>query len=209
MAKTKLLRYNVKNVKYAIRNSETGYGEVKDLSYVDSISLEPQYEETKVYGDGEIIGVIPNDKGLQGKLKVININEEYEKDCGRLLEIQNGTASIQQRKTTEQAIYFEVDATTPDGRIETIKNWLFGVTTGKPSESFDQTKDAPTINNYEYNLTIKGDILRSNTQKDIYIDKTTGNVVKVYWLKSGPSSEGYATFGNNVPTPIVKNGELS
>lgn len=202
MAKTKLLRYNVKNVKYAIKKNENEYGEVKDLSYVDSISLEPQYEETKVYGDGEIIGVIPNDKGLSGKLKVININEEYEKDCGRLLDIKNGLASIQQRKTTEQAIYFEVDATTPEGKIQTIKNWLFGVTTGKPSETFDQTKDAPTINNYEYNLTIKGELLKDGL--DLHIDKSTGNVVKVYWIKSAPTSEGYADFEKTVPTPTVK-----
>ena len=201
--KTKLLRYNVKNVKYAIKENNK-YGEVKDLSYVDSISLEPQYEETKVYGDGEIIGVIPNDKGLSGKLKVININEEYEKDCGRLLGIKNGTASIQQRKATEQAIYFEVDATTEDGKIETIKNWIYGVTTGKPSETFDQTKDAPTINQYEYNLTIKGDLLRSGL--DLYIDKATGNTVKVYWLKSAPTSDGYAEFEKTVPTPTI-NGE--
>lgn len=201
--KTKLLRYNVKNVKYAIKENNK-YGEVKDLSYVDSISLEPQYEETKVYGDGEIIGVIPNDKGLSGKLKVININEEYEKDCGRLLGIKNGTASIQQRKATEQAIYFEVDATTEDGKIETIKNWIYGVTTGKPSETFDQTKDAPTINQYEYNLTIKGELLRSGL--DLYIDKATGNTVKVYWLKSAPTSDGYATFEKAVPTPTI-NGE--
>ena len=201
--KTKLLRYNVKNVKYSIKKNDTEYGEVKDLAYADSISLEAQYEESTIYGDGEIIAVIPNDKGLKGKLKTININEQYEVDCGRLLPIDNGLASIQQRKTTEQAIYFEVDATTSGGKIQTIKNWIYGVTTTKPNEAFNQSKGAPTINQYEYNLTVKGEILKE-ADGNIHIDKTTGNTVKVYWIKSAPGANGYETFHENVPTPKLK-----
>ncbi len=207
MAKTKLLRYNCKNVKYAIKKGET-YGEVLDLAFVDSISLEPQYDEAKIYGDGEVIAIIPNDKGLVGKLKVLSINEDFEIACGRLMKLEGGSiASVQQRLAEEFAIYFEVDALDETGKIMTIKNWLLGVSTGKPAETFNQNTDAPQINLYEYDLTIMGELLKNG--QEVAIDPTTGNTVKVYQMKSAPTAKDYATFDKTVPTPTAPTQKLN
>lgn len=201
MAKTKMFKFNVKNVKYAVPVLGI-YGEPKDLAYADSISLEADYEETKLYGDGQILAVLSDDKGKTGTLSVINIEKEYEIDMKRSMEIAGGLAEVQQRSTVEHAIYFEVDAI-EDGEAKTIKRWLFGVTTGKASETYSQTTDNPTINNYEYPLTILGVNLKKSGSEDDAVD-LNGNTIKVFSLTSFPSDLGYESFGDTVPVPKEK-----
>lgn len=205
MGKTKLFKFNIKNVKYAIKDDTLDtFGAPKDLAYADSISLEADYEETKLYGDGQILAVLADDKGKTGSLSVINIEKHYEIDMKRSLEIDGGLAEVQQRSSVDHAIYFEVDALS-NGTAITIKRWLFGVTTGKASEAYNQTTDSPTINNYEYPLTILGVNLQAGTGSADYVDEN-GNTVKVFSMTSFPEDTGYSTFGNAVPVPKVKAG---
>lgn len=203
MAKTKLFKFNIKNVKYAIKDGTLGtFGTPTDLAYADSISLEADYEETKLYGDGQILAVLADDKGKTGSLSVVNIEKQYEIDMKRSIEIDGGLAEVQQRSSVDHAIYFEVDALS-DGTAITIKRWLYGVTTGKASESYNQTTDNPTINTYEYPLTILGVNLKKSTGSEDFVDEN-GNTVKVFSVTSFPEDEGYATFGSTVPIPKAK-----
>lgn len=201
MAKTKMFKFNVKNVKYAVPVSGV-FGIPKDLAYANSISLEADYEETKLFGDGQILAVLGDDKGKTGTLSVINIEKEYEVDMKRAREIENGLADVQQRSSVEHAIYFEVDAI-EDGVAKTIKRWVFGVTTGKASESYEQTQDSPTINTYDYPLTVLGTNLKDAAGTDDYKDEN-GNTIKVFYITSFPGDAGYATFEEAVPTPKEK-----
>lgn len=201
MGKSKLFKFNVKNVKYAVPALGV-YGAVKDLAYANSISLEADYNEIKLYGDGEILAVLGDDKGKTGTLSVTTIEKDYEVDMKRSMEAQSGLAEIQQRGSVEHAIYFETDAV-KDGIAFTVKRWLFGVSTGKASETYSQTTDDPTINNYDYPLTILGTNLKKATGDDNYVD-ANGNTIRVFSLTAFPEDADFATFGAAVPIPRVK-----
>lgn len=205
MAKTKMFKFNIKNVKYAVKGTGGTYGTPKDLAYASSISLEANYDETNLYGDGQILAVLGDDKGKTGTLAVTNIEKEYEIDMKRSMEINGGLAEIQQRSSVEHAIYFEVDAL-EDGKSITIKNWLLNATTGKASETYNQTEDNPTINTYEYSLTVLGVNLKDSAGTADYKDEN-GNTVKVFRVTSFPGDTGYATFENTVPTPKMTGEE--
>lgn len=200
MAKTKMFKFNVKNVKYAVPSNGV-FGTPKDLAYANSISLEADYEETKLFGDGQILAILGDDKGKTGTLSVTNIEKEYEIDMKRALEVAGGLADIQQRSSVEHAIYFEVDAI-EDGVGKTIKRWVFGVTTGKASESYEQTQDNPTINTYDYPLTVLGVNLKDEDGLEDYKDEN-GNTLKVFYLTAFPGDAGYDTFEDEVPVPKV------
>lgn len=200
MGKTKLVKFNCKNLKYSIPTAPKTYPAPLDIAYATSVALEADYNETKLYGDGMVIGIIGDDKGKTGNVGVTNIEDDYEVACGRSVELVDGEyADIQQRSTIEHAIYFEVDAI-EDGVTKTVKYWMFGCITGKAGETFQQTEDDPTINGYEYPLTVLGQNLEANLTTDDYVD-ANGNTIKVFRMKSMPGDTNYATFGDTVPTP--------
>lgn len=198
--KKKQSRFNVKNVKYSVPNAGV-YPAPADLAYAHSISLEADYNETRKYGDGEIIAVIGDDKGKTGTLVVTDLNQDYEIACGRMKLVSEGIADVQQRKTVPHAIYFETDLLDGDtGETKTVKTWLLNVVSGKPSESYQQTEDDPTMNNYEYSLTILGTNLRNNLDTADAVD-SNGNTTKVFRISVEPGDTGYDTFEDDVPTP--------
>jgi len=199
MAKQQMVKFNVKNVKYAVKSGLGVYGTVKDLAYAESLNLEADYNETKLYGDGYVIGILGNDKGKTGTLGVINIEDDYEVDCGRALLINGGIADVQQRKSVRHAIYYEIEAF-EEGQTITIKNWLFGCITGKPNESYEQTKDDPTINTYEYPLTVLGENLLDSTGAEEFTDDY-GNTIKVFRKTTYPGDADYDGFEDAVPAP--------
>ena len=204
MAKSKLIKFNIKNVKYATKEELGTYSAPVDLAYANSLALEADYNEQKIYGDGQVIGILSDDKGKTGTLSVVDLNSDYEIACGRMMLVDGGIADIQQHASIEHAIYYEVDAL-KDGKPFTIKSWLFGCVTGKANESYQQTQDDPTVNTYNYPLTVMGVNLKASTGTEDYIDDN-GNTVKVTRITSLPEDTGYATFGASVPTPKAKAG---
>ena len=205
MGKTKLFKFNIKNVKYSFKEELGTFGAPVDLAYANSLSLEADYNETKIFGDGQIIAILADDKGKTGTLSVLNIENDYEIACGRVKEIDGGYADIQQHSSVEHALYYEVDAI-KDGKPITIKNWLFGCITGKANETYQQTQDDPTVNTYDYPLTVMGVNLKNTAGTADYVD-ANGNTYRVTRLTAYPESTGYATFGASVPTPKEKAGE--
>lgn len=203
MAKTKHIRFNVKNVKYAIKKENGQYDTtIKDLAFCHSLTLESEYEEKKVYGDGTPIATVATDKGMQGTISVVTVASEYDKDCGRLLETDKGTATIQQKKSVSHAIYFENEANL-DGKIIIVKNWLLNCTSGKPSETYEQTQENPQFNNIEYPINVLGELLRKTNDETFYVDEN-GQTINIYKITALPTDTGYATFENSVPLPKHK-----
>lgn len=202
MAKKSMFRFNVKNLKYAVHNGST-YGSPVELAYANSITLESDYDEEKLYGDGEVLGVLVSDKGKTGTLGVIDLDTAYEIACGRLLEIDGGGyADIQQNKVVKHALYYEINAI-EDGVEITIKNWLLGATTGKASETYEQNQDSKNISNFEYSLSVLGEYLQNTAGSADYVD-ANGNKTKVFRITKYPTDTGYANFESAVPTPKKK-----
>lgn len=203
MAKSKRIKFNVKNVKYALL-TDGEYGAPIDLAYANSLTLEADYNEQKIYGDGQVIAILSDDKGKTGTLSVVDINDDYEVACGRKMILENGIADIQQHSSVVHAIYYEVEAL--DGGVPiTIKNWLFGCVTGKANESYQQTADDPTVNTYDYPLSVMGTEIKAATGETDYVDKN-GNTIKATQLTSYPDDLGFEEFGTTVPTPKAKAG---
>jgi hypothetical protein len=117
----------------------------------------------------------------------------------KMLVDGGAVADITQRDSVEHAIYFEVHQLL-DGITKTKKVWLLGVTSGKPSETFTQSKDNVTLNNLEVPLTILGEKMMANDGLTVYKD-ANGNELKVTKLSVKPTDASYATFGASVPTP--------
>lgn len=193
MAKQNMLKFNIKNVKYSTDGTT-----VEDLTYATSLSLESNYEETNIYGDGEVILVLANDQGKTATLGVVDIDNGFEKDLGRLVEIEGGAlAEVQQHGSIPVDIYYEVEAFDAGNKI-VIKNWLFNVTVGKATESYEQTTDTVNFGTFEYPLTISGRKLQAATGTGDFVDDF-GNTVKVYRATSYPGDANYDTFGDSVP----------
>jgi hypothetical protein len=198
MSRKNQFAFNIKNLKYAFKTLGV-FGTPTAMTYARSLSLEADYDETPLYGDGQKLAVLADDKGKTGTLSLINIDEDYEIACGRQMLISKGIADISQNQTVEHALYFEFDLL-DEGVSKTVKVWLFGVISGKPSVNLEQTTDNPTINPIEHALTVLGTNLKNAAGTADYED-TNGNTVKVYMLTSYPDDTDYATFGATVPTP--------
>lgn len=196
-----LVEFNVKNGKYKV-----GTGTVKPLTWLTKVALEPDVGETPIFGDGEEILTLQNDKGYNVTLGMTAPDEDFEKDNGISDALTGGTASVQRMKNPENAIYFETEYVGEDGVTKTKKVWLFGVRVSKPSITYDQNTDAQNASAAEYAGKVRGTYKKTTGGTEDYIDPETGNKQKVFRLSAVPTDTGYATFDASVPVPTVKAG---
>lgn len=194
-----LVRFNIKNAAYALK-SNGSYGTPVPFGYSDSIALEADYSEKVIYGDGRKIVTIPNDKGKTGTLALLTIDDAYEVAMKRRMKTANGTAEIKQNASIEHAIYFETDFLDENQVQKTAKTIVYGVTSGRPSETYNQNTDDINNNNVSYSLTIKGSPLMDSTGSAQYKDEN-GNAVYVWQETSVPGDAGYENFGKTITTP--------
>lgn len=195
-----LVRFNVKNAAYAVKNSDGTYGTPIALGYSDSIALEADYAEKVIYGDGRKVVTIPNDKGKTGTLVLLTIDEGYEIAMKRRMKTANGTAEVKQTASIEHALYFETEFLDENQVQKTAKTIVYGVTSGRPSDTYNQTTDDINNNNTSYPLNIKGAPLMDFSGSTIYKDEN-GNTVYVWQETSVPGDAGYADFGKTIALP--------
>ncbi|MGE4321062.1 MAG: hypothetical protein AB7E61_06420 [Acholeplasmataceae bacterium] len=199
MAKTNQVEFNVQNVKFAVKSAGV-YGAPQDLAYAESISLESTYQSEHKYGDGRIIAELTSDKGLTGSLAIIQEAIEYEIAMGRKEQLADGLiADVTQIDSIEHAIYFEVHQL-KDGVRKVKKVWLLNVTSGKPSETWNQSKDSVNINDLEIPLVILGELMMTNDGSEVYVD-ASGNSKYVPKISATPDYAGYVGFEDAVPVP--------
>ena len=198
-AKT-LVRFNIKNAAYAIKKSDGSYEAPVKFGYSDSISLEADYSEKAIYGDGIKVITLPNDKGKTGTLTLLTIDAAYEIAMKRRMVTSNGTSDIKQTASVEHAIYFETEFMDEAGVMKTAKTIVYGVTSGRPSETYNQTTDDINNTNVSYSLTIKGAPLMASSGSSQYTD-ANGNKVYVWQETSIPGDTNYATFGTTISAP--------
>lgn len=200
-----LVQFNIKNAKYAV-GSANNYETPTSIGYSDSISLESSYSEKVIYGDGRVLHTIPNDKGKTGSLGLLSIDDNYEIAMKRRMKTAHGTAEIKQMAAIEHAIYFEFEYLDEETKAtKTAKTILYGVTSARPSQSFNQTTEDINNNIVSHGLTIKGVPLLNAAGTDEYKDEN-GNTVYVWQETSVPEDEGYAEFGKSITQPKAPGG---
>src|SRR5574344_847102 len=193
-----LICFNVKNGQF-----KTETGSLTSLTWLTKFSKEKDLSTKKIFGDGELVLTLVNDKGFTGTIGMTAQDAAYNKALGFVKDLSTGTGEVKQLNVVQHSIYFETDYCSADGITKTKKTWVFGVEAQAPSETFDQNTDDINEANVEYQITIKGTNLKTADGLDDYVDATTGQKVKVFTYSLLPDDTGYATFGDSVPVPKV------
>ena len=201
--KKTLIGFNVKNGQFALPK-ESGFDTPQPLAWLTRFSKEKNLSTKPIYGDGELQVTLVNDRGFTGTIGMTAQDAEYNKALGFSKDIDGGTAEIKQLSIVEHAIYFETDFLGKDGLTKTKKVWVLGVETQAPGESYEQNTEDINESNVEYSITIKGVLLKDSTGEADYVDPKTGQNVKCFTYSKVPTDDGYAEFGNAVPTPKMK-----
>jgi len=187
-----LIRFNIQNAKFAVKNGDQ-YDAPVSFGTSRKLTLERDADEKNIYGDGAIIKVIPYGRAKKGALTLNNISDAYEIAMGRRLALSVGNAKIRQNAAVEHALYFETCGAAADGSQPVAKTWLFGVRSAEPNESYDQNTDTVNESSFDIPLIIKGIPLFDNIE--------TSDVI--YSVTLTPDDEGYAEFGDAVPTVVL------
>ncbi len=197
--KKPLVRFNVQNIKYAVLNDGT-YGTPVDYGTAIKIALEENSAVKAIYGDGRRICSIVNNRGKTGNMTTNNVSDDYEIAMGRKIKTSNGLAEIKQQKIVTHAIYFETCGMDSEGGMPIAKTWLYGVTSSRPSESFDQNTENVNESSFETPLEISGTNMLAK-DGTTYKDPITGCDVVVWQMTVSPEDAGYETFGDSVVLP--------
>jgi len=97
-------------------------------------------------------------------------------------------------------MYFETCGVGADGTYPIAKTMLYGVTSLRPAESFDQNTDDINESSFETSLEISGVKMKASDGTTIYKDDK-GNEVVVWQMTLTPDDPDYETFGTAVVFP--------
>lgn len=201
MNNTTLVRFNVQNIKYATPTGDGAFNAPVDYGTAIKMALQADSSIKKIFGDGRRICSIVNDKGKTGTMTTNNVSDDYEVSMGRKIQTANGLAEIKQRKNVVHAIYFETCGYKDDGSMPIAKTWLYGVTSSRPAESFDQNTDDINESSFDTPLEMCGTPLK-DAKGEIYKDDK-GNEVIVWQQTVTPDDDGYDTYGDAVVLPVM------
>jgi hypothetical protein len=197
-----LIRFNVKNVKYATKGANGTWGDLISYGSATKMAIQADTSVKKIYGDGKSILTIVNEKGKSATLTTNNVSDDYEIVMTRKMKTANGLADVKQMQTVVHVIYFETEGADATGKTITAKTMLYGVTSSRPSENFDQTTDDINENTFDTPLTIDGVELLAADGTNYKDDK--GNEVLVWQETVTPDMDNYSTFGTSVVMPKVE-----
>lgn len=201
MAENKtLVRFNVQNIKYAVKNAKGGYDTPVPYGTATKMALQSDSSTKIIYGDGRRLCVLANEKGKSGTMTTNNVSDDYEIAMGRKIRTAGGLAEIKETRKVEHAIYFETCGMDSAGSMPIAKTWLFGVTSSRPAESFDQNTEDVNESTFETALEMIGTGMLAADGKP-YLNPVTGMEVTVWQMTVTPEDSTYKTFGDAVPTP--------
>ncbi len=196
-----LVRFNVQNIQYAVRKADGSFESPIPYGTATKMALQADSSIKKIFGDGRRICSIVNEKGKTGTMTTNNVSDEYEIAMGRKIRAKNGLAEIKPQKLVEHAIYFETCGYDSNGGMPIAKTWLYGVTSSRPSESFDQSTDDINESTFETALEMSGITMLDGSGKRTYKDPITGQDVIVWQMTVTPEDADYETFGEAVVLP--------
>ena len=198
-----IIEFNCKNGVYSADGST-----VKPLGYLTAISTEKNVDTKDIYGDGEIILSQMNDKGSTGSLEMTARDDDFEKDLGFEMEIEQGLAEVQVMGNVDIAVGAECyivvkDKTSGKAVQKTKKVWWLNVNVAPAGTSLSQNTDTTNEATVSYPLTIKGVNLMGADGVSEYVDEN-GNTRKIFKISCLPDNSNYATFLDTVPVPKAK-----
>ena len=203
--KPALVRFNIQNVKYALKKGDT-YETPVNYGTSRTLALEPVQSSKDIYGDGRRICAITSDKGKTGTLTVNNISNDLEIAVGRMIKTKNGLAQISQTKNPIFAVYFETSGVDEDGAMPLAKTWLYGVTfPTRPTETFNQSED--DINESTFDIALKIDGVNLKTAEGEIFKDEKGNEIMVWQQTVTAEDEGFDTYGDAVVLPTMPEAE--
>lgn len=208
MSEKTLVRFNIQNIKYAVLNGSS-YATPVAYGSARKMALETDTANKKIFGDGRVIYVLMNEKCKNGTMTTNNISDDYEIAVGRKLRASNGLVDIAPQVSVPHAIYFETCGAAGDGSKPVAKTWLYGVTSTRPSESYDQNTEDINESSFDTPLVISGTEVLASDGKTLYKDPTTGNTVVAWQMTVVPGDPGYETFGNAVVLPQMQASSTS
>ena len=198
-----IIEFNCKNGVYSA-DGQT----VKPLGYLTAISTEKNIGAKDIYGDGEIILSQMNDKGSTGSLEMTARDDDFEKDLGFEMEIEQGLAEVQVLGNVDVAVGAECYIVVKDkasGKAvqKTKKVWWLNVNVSPAGTSLSQNTDSTNEATVSYPLTIKGMNLMGADGVTEYVDEN-GNTRKIFKISCLPENQNYSTFLDTVPVPKAK-----
>lgn len=198
-----IIEFNCKNGVYSADGTT-----VKPLGYLTAISTEKNVDTKDIYGDGEIILSQMNDKGSTGSLEMTARDDDFEKDLGFEIEIEQGLAEVQVLGNVDIAVGAECyivvkDKTSGKAVQKTKKVWWLNVNVSPAGTSLSQNTDTTNEATVSYPLTIKGVNLMGADGVSEYIDEN-GNTRKIFKISCLPDNANYSTFLDTVPSPKAK-----
>lgn len=198
-----IIEFNCKNGVYSV-DGQT----VKPLGFLTAISTEKNVDTKDIYGDGEIILSQMNDKGSTGSLEMTARDDDFEKDLGFEMEIEQGLAEVQVLGNVDIAVGAECyivvkDKTSGKAVQKTKKVWWLNVNVAPAGTSLSQNTDTTNEATVSYPLTIKGVNLMGSDGGSEYVDEN-GNTRKIFKISCLPDNSNYATFLDTVPVPKAK-----
>jgi hypothetical protein len=198
-----IIEFNCKNGVYSVDGKT-----VKPLGYLTAISTEKKIDTKDIMGDGENILSLTNDKGSTGSLEMSAKDDDFEKDLGFEMEIEQGLAEVQVLGSEDVAIGAECyiivkDKTSGKAVQKTKKVWWLNVNVSPAGTSLSQNTDTINESTASYPLTIKGVNLMGEDGITEYVDEN-GNTRKVFKISCLPDNANYATFLDTVPVPKAK-----
>lgn len=198
-----IIEFNCKNGVYSVDGST-----VKPLGYLTAISTEKNIATKDIHGDGEIILSLMNDKGSTGSLEMTARDDDFEKDMGFEMEIEQGLAEAQVLGNVDIAVGAECyivvkDKTSGKAVQKTKKVWWLNVNVSPAGTSLSQNTDTTNEATVSYPLTIKGTNLLGTDGTSAYVDEN-GNTRKIFKISCLPGNANYETFLDTVPIPKAK-----
>jgi hypothetical protein len=198
-----IIEFNCKNGVYSV-DGQT----VKPLGYLTAISTEKNVDTKDIYGDGEIVLSQMNDKGSTGSLEMTARDDDFEKDLGFEMEIEQGLAEVQVLGNVDIAVGAECyivvkDKTSGKAVQKTKKVWWLNVNVSPAGTSLSQNTDTTNEATVSYPLTIKGVNLMGEDGVAEYVD-ANGNTRKIFKVSCLPDNANYETFLDKPPVPKAK-----
>lgn len=180
---TNKVKYNIKNVHYAVKIEE-GYDTPVAWPGAVSISLEQQGEINTFYADGVKYYVSATNGGYEGDLETALVPDQFREDVlGEQKDANGVLIETSSASKVEFALGFQID-----GDFCPTLFWFYNCTATRPSLSSQTNEDTITPQTDTLTVSCSGDdegLIRAKTTSDSYSQVSANWFNEVYKKAEG------------------------